>query len=454
MTARRRQPSPATARLAGLIGAVRLPDLPVQRGGVVVAADGAIVEALGINGAIGDRVAIGSAGRIGGAAAEIIGFRDGRALLMGLAPLGGVTPGTLVLAQAQGSAIAVGDALLGRVIDGLGRPLDGLGPVTATALVPVSPPPLPPHARSRVTRPLATGVRAIDALLSFGQGQRIGIMAGTGVGKSVLLGQITRWAQADVVVVALIGERSREISDFVETELAGPGSELARHRTVTIAVPASDAMLCRVRGAQRAFAIAEWFRAQGRQVLLILDSLSRVVHGAREVAMARGEPAGARGFPPSSLQLIADLAERAGGDRASGGAITLVATVLAESDDRADPVVDAARGVMDGHVLLSRRLAGRGQFPAIDLVNSASRVMIDIAAPAHDAAARAFRRMVALAEENRDLVLMGAYAPGADPELDLALALQPALAAFMMQARDGATDPADSIATLIELVES
>lgn len=447
MTARRARPGPATARLAGLISDVCLPHLPIRRGGVVVAADGAIIEALGLHGAIGDRVAIGG-GVTAAGGAEIIGFRDGRALLMGLAPLAGITPGTLALPDPQGSAIAVGNALLGRVIDGLGQPLDGLGPVAATALVPASPPPLPPHARARVTRPLATGVRAIDALLSLGQGQRIGIMAGTGVGKSVLLGQITRWAQADVVVVALIGERSREISDFIETELAGP----ARMRTVTIAVPASDAMLCRLRGAGRAFAIAEWFRAQGRQVLLILDSLSRVVHGAREVAMARGEPTGARGFPPSSLQLIADLAERAGGDRASGGAITLVATVLAESDDRADPVVDAARGVMDGHVLLSRRLAGRGQFPAVDLVNSASRVMIDIAGPAHAAAARAFRRMVALAEENRDLVLMGAYAPGADAELDLALALQPALAAFLMQGRDVACDPADSIATLIELV--
>jgi flagellum-specific ATP synthase len=188
---------------------------------------------------------------------------------------------------------------------------------------------------------------------------------------TVALGQIARWAQADVVVMALIGERSREISDFIDTELGGT----ARDRTVTIAVPAADAMLCRVRGAQRAFAIAEYFRSQGRHVLLILDSLSRVVHGAREVAMARGEPSGARGFPPSALQLIADLAERAGGDRRSGGAITLVATVLAESDDRADPVVDAARGVMDGHVLLSRRLAGRGQFPPIDLIASASRVM-------------------------------------------------------------------------------
>jgi flagellum-specific ATP synthase len=187
-------------------------------------------------------------------------------------------------------------------------------------------------------------------------------------------------------------------------------------------------------------------------VLLILDSLSRVVHGAREVAMARGEPAGARGYPPTALQLVADLAERAGGDRRSGGAITLVATVLAESDDRADPVVDAARGVMDGHVLLSRRLAGRGQFPAIDLVASASRVMPDIAAPDHLAAASRFRRLVALAEENRDLVLMGAYAPGSDPELDLALALQPALTAFLAQDRRLRAEPADSIATLIELV--
>lgn len=333
--------------------------------------------------------------------------------------------------------------MLGRVIDGLGQPLDGLGPVTASAQVPPAPAPLSARARARVTKPLATGVRAIDALLSFGIGQRIGIMAGTGVGKSVLLGQITRWAQADVVVMALIGERSREISDFIEIELNGA----ARLRTVTVAVPASDAMLCRVRGAQRAFAVAEWFRGQGRQVLLILDSLSRVVHGAREVAMARGEPSGARGFPPSALQLVADLAERAGGDRRSGGSITLVATVLAESDDRADPVVDAARGVMDGHVLLSRRLAGRGQFPAIDLVSSASRVMIDVVGNAHNNAARRFRRLIALIEENRDLVLMGAYAPGQDAELDLALALQPVLAAFMAQDRHVAADWADSVDT-------
>ncbi len=433
-----------TASLARQIAAMVVPPLPISKGGCVVAADGNIIEAVGVRGAIGNRVALGAAGLAG----EIIGFRDGRALLMGLSPLAGIAPGALVLPEAAGGDVAVGEALLGRVIDGLGQPIDGLGPIMAATHVPAAPSPLLPQARARVTQPLPTGVRAIDALLSFGVGQRIGIMAGTGVGKSVLLGQITRWAQADVVVMALVGERSREISDFIETELAG----LARARTVTVAVPASDAMLCRVRGAQRAFAIAEWFRSQGRQVLLILDSLSRVVHGAREVAMARGEPSGSRGYPPSALQLIADLAERAGGDKRTGGSITLVATVLAESDDRADPVVDAARGVMDGHVLLSRRLAGRGQFPAIDLVNSASRVMIDVVSEDHNRAAQRFRRMVALIEENRDLVLMGAYAAGQDAELDLALALQPVLAAFMAQDRGQATDWHDNISTLLELV--
>lgn len=434
----------ATETLARRITDAVLSPLPVRRGGCVVAADGAVLEAVGISGPVGSRVLIGTAGLAG----EIVGFRDGRALLMGLAPLSRVAPGALVLPDGHDGRIAVGDGLLGRVIDGLGRPLDGLPCPPAAARWPAVAAPLPPHARSRVIRPLATGVRALDALLTLGEGQRVGIMAGTGVGKSVLLGQIARWARADVVVMALIGERSREISDFIDTELAGP----ARARTVTVAVPAADAMLCRVRGAQAAMTIAEWFRAQGRQVLLILDSLSRVVHGAREVAMARGEPAGARGYPPSALQLVADLAERAGGDRHTGGAITLVATVLAESDDRADPVVDAARGVMDGHVLLSRRLAGRGQFPAIDLVASASRVMADVAAPGHGEAAARFRRMIALIEENRDLVLMGAYAPGSDPELDLALALQPALTAFLCQDRAVPAEAADSIATLIELV--
>ncbi len=432
--------------LAGLMAETVLPPLPLRAGGRVMAFDGTTLEAVGIDALVGGRALIGPARQ----AAEIIGFRDGRALLMGLSALTGITPGAAVLTDGIASDIPSGPALLGRVIDGLGRPMDGLGPIVASERRPLHGEALAPAERARVTEPLATGVRAIDGLLTLGRGQRVGIMAGTGVGKSVLLGQVARWATADVVVMALIGERGREITDFIETELAGA----ARARTVTIAVPAGDAPLLRVRGAEQAFAIAEGFRAAGKHVLLILDSLSRVVHGAREVALARGENAGGRGYPPSAMALIAALAERAGGDRRSGGAITAIVTVLAEGDDATgDPVVDAARGVMDGHILLSRKLAGRGQFPAIDLAASASRVMADVVDEAHLAAAARFRRLSALIEDNRDLVLMGAYAPGADPELDAALSLSPALEAYRGQPRAVRAEFAAARAALVELVQ-
>jgi flagellum-specific ATP synthase len=434
-----------SAEIARLVDGRVVPPLPVRRGGRVVAFDGTTLEALGVSALVGGRALVGNDGQ----SAEIIGFRDGRALLMGLSPLAGITPGAMVLTDGIDSDVAVGAGLLGRVIDGLGRPLDGLGPVgQGGGRRPLQGAAMGPADRSRVTEPLACGVRAIDSLLTLGRGQRVGIMAGTGVGKSVLLGQIARWGSADVVVMALIGERGREITDFIERELAGE----ARARTVTVAVPAGDAPLLRVRGAERAFAIAEGFRDTGKHVLLILDSLSRVVHGAREVALARGENAGARGYPPSAMALIAALAERAGGDRRSGGAITAIVTVLAEGDDGVDPVVDAARGVLDGHILLSRRLAGRGQFPAIDLAASASRVMADVCTPAHLAAAARFRRLSSLVEDNRDLVLMGAYAPGADAELDAALALAPALESFRTQDRAHRADFSASRDALIQLV--
>ncbi|MFZ4689564.1 MAG: FliI/YscN family ATPase [Polymorphobacter sp.] len=432
-----------TNGLNALLTGLAVPPLPLRRGGRVMGFNGTIVEAVGLDAVVGGRALVGH----GRQAAEVIGFQDGRVLLMGLSPLAGIAPGAVVLPDGVMADCAVGDALLGRVIDGLGRPLDGLGPVAAVERRALQGAVLAPAQRSRVTLPLATGVRAIDALLTLGRGQRVGIMAGTGVGKSVLLGQVARWATADVVVMALIGERGREITDFIERELAGE----ARARTVTIAVPAGDAPLLRVRGAQRAFAIAEGFRDAGQHVLLILDSLSRVVHGARDVALARGESSG-RGYPASALAVIAALAERAGGDRQSGGAITAIMTVLQEGDDGVDPVVDAARGVLDGHVLLSRRLAGRGQYPAIDLAASASRVMGDVADSAHIAAAARFRRLAALVEDNRDLVLMGAYAPGADAELDAALALAPALEAFRAQPRNEPADFAASRTALLGLV--
>lgn len=421
-----------------------MPALPLRRGGRVTGFDGTTIEAVGVEALVGAQARIGPYAQ----AAEVIGFRDGRALLMGLSPLKGVLPGVAVVTTGLAGEAEAGPALLGRLVDGLGRPLDGRGAIAAGRSMPLKGVTLDPADRARVTVPLATGVRAIDGLLTFGRGQRVGIMAGTGVGKSVLLGQIARWAAADVVIMALIGERGREITDFIETELVGE----AAARIVTLAVPADEAPLLRVRGAERAFAMAEGFRAEGRHVLLILDSLSRVVHGARDVALARGESAGARGVPPSALQLIAQLAERAGGDRRTGGAITLIATVLAEGDDGRDPIVDAARGVMDGHVLLSRRLAARGQFPAIDLGASASRVMADVVATEHLAAAARFRRYAGLVEDNRDLVLMGAYAPGSDPELDAALALAPAMEAYRTQDRHVCADLADTRAALERLV--
>jgi flagellum-specific ATP synthase len=437
-----------TDSLAQLAGAARIVAPPVVRSGRVTAFDGSVVEAIGVDALVGSRATIGAEEQ----AAEIIGFRGDRALLLGLSPLICIAPGIGLRLSGDGADIGVGDALLGRVVDGLGQPLDGRGPLRLTARRGLRGPAPAPADRLSVTDVLPTGVRPLDALLTLGRGQRVGIMAGSGVGKSVLLGQIARGTAADVVVMAMIGERGREITDFIERELVGE----VRDRTVTLAVPADQAPLVRVRGAEAAFTIAEFFRDQGAHVLLILDSLSRAVHGARDVAVARGEAIGARGYPASALGLIAALAERAGGERRSGGAITAVVTVLAEAGEGdsggSDAIVDAARGVLDGHILLSRRLAGRGHFPAIDLAASASRVMADICTTAHLAAAARFRRLSALVEDNRDLVLMGAYSPGSDAELDAALALDPSMQAFLRQAQNERFDFGETEARLRMLV--
>jgi len=411
--------------------------------GRVTAFDGMMLSVEGLKAAIGALVKVEGEG--GELAAEVVGFRGDHLLLMAL-DRGALAPGAIARLDGWADAVPVGPGLLGRVVDAMGRPVDGLGPVRAARRWPLSGVPLPALDRLEVTQPLPTGIRAIDALLTLGRGQRIGLIAGSGVGKSVLMQQLVQGAQADATVVALIGERGREIAGFVD----GMSAE-ARARTHLVAVPADHAAPLRVRGAARAFAVAEAMRREGMHVLLLLDSLTRVAHAQREVGLAVGEPGGQRGYPASALALIARLVERAGNDKHSGGAITAVLTVLADGDDVvADPVVDAARGVLDGHIILSRAVAARARFPAIDLGASISRTMSACVSPAQTAAAAAFRRDSALIEANRDLVAMGAYSRGHDGALDRALDHQDAVEAFLGQPRDSQADFNQSATALIE----
>lgn len=398
--------------------------------GRVTGHDGLLLTVEGLQAPVGTRLLI--AGTDMPLAAEAVGFRDGRLLLMAL-ERGAVAPGAGVRLAGRADMVAVGPGLLGRVVDGLGQPADTGGALRdCHQNWPLTGRMVPPLQRSEVTAALPTGVRAIDALFTLGRGQRMGLIAGSGVGKSVLLHQLVRGTEADAVVVALIGERGREIAGFV----AGL-SPAERARTHVVAVPADQPGPLRVRGALAAFAVAEWLRAQGRHCLLLLDSLTRVAHAQREIGLAIGEPAGARGYPASALSLIPRLVERAGNDAGSGGAITALFTVLADGDDTiADPVVDTARGVLDGHIILDRGIAARGRYPAIDLGHSISRTMAACVPSAHVAAAAALRRSAALVEANRDLVAMGAWQPGQDAALDRAFARHDELEAFVGQPRD------------------
>ena len=399
--------------------------------------DGLLMEATGLSLPVGTVCSVGSGkGRV---EAEVIGFRGDRTLMMNLGGSAPLLPQAPVRPIGPPGEAEVGKALLGRVVDGAGKPIDGLGPVRGAGHWPLGGKLQSPLDRGRVLQPMDVGVRAINGMLTIGQGQRIGIMAGSGVGKSVLLGMIVRAAQADVIVIGLIGERSREVADFLETKVAGE----ARKRSVVVAVPANHSPVLRIRGALRATAIAEAFRAEGKNVLLIMDSLTRVAHAGREIGLALGEPASARGYPPSAIAMLPNLIERAGTCVTSGGSITAIYTVLADGDDGNDPVVDSARSILDGHIVLSRQLAERGVYPAIDIGPSVSRVMTDIVGKSHLMAARILRGHLATYEENRDLVLMGAYRGGADPEIDAAIAYHPAILDYIRQ------DP-DDVVTLDE----
>lgn len=379
---------------------------------------------------------------------EVIGFRDGRTLLFLNQPGATIIAGARLRVIDGGQEAEVGPELLGRVVDAEGHPLDGLPPPRCKGRWPLAGRMMNPLARTPVDKPLDIGVRVINAALSVGQGQRFGIIAGSGVGKSVLMEMMARFTEADVVVVGLIGERAREVGAFVRQIMQGE----AAARIVMVAVPADRSPLLRLRAARRATAVAEYFRAQGRQVLLIIDSLTRVAHAQREIGLALGEQPTAKGYPPSVISLIPSLIERTGPGLAGEGAITGVYTVLADGDDTTnDPVVDTARAILDGHFVLSRRQTQMGIYPAIDLPQSASRVMGDITDPDHQTAARRLRRLIALYMDNRDLMLMGGYVAGQDPDLDEAIRLWPQIEGFIRQHPHDPAPFAESRAALVAL---
>ena len=428
--------------------ALTQPDFTPPRYGLLAACDGGMLEVSGLPVPIGTqcRIAHGT----GSLMAETIGFRNGRTLMMLLGDPVLLRPGAKVRAEGRPGMLPVGEQFLGRAVDGEGKPIDGLGPLNARQEWPAGGVRTAALDRSPVRERFDTGVRALNALTTFGIGQRIGIMAGSGVGKSVLLDMIAHGAEAEIVIVGLIGERAREVSDFVERHMQGA----KRDRSVVVAVPADHAPNLRIRGALLATSLAESFRAQGKRVLLIMDSLTRVAHAGREIALLLGEPGAARGYPPSALATITKLVERAGNSAQSGGSVTGLYTVLADGDNQDDPVVDTARSILDGHIVLSRELAQRGQYPAIDIAASLSRVMNDITAPDHQIAARTFRALVASYEANRDLVLMGAYRTGADPQLDRAIVMHDALTGFISQPQREIVNADDSAAALIRLMAS
>jgi FliI/YscN family ATPase len=367
--------------------------------------------------------------------AEVVGFDGNEARLLPLGDARGVGLGDAVVSTGEPLSVSVSNALLGRVVDGLGVPIDGGPAVEGRRRALSGEPPLALE-RPRIAKPFVTGVRAIDGLATLGEGQRVGLFAGSGVGKSSLLAQIARNADADVFVVALVGERGREVREFLEDALGKDG--LARG---VVVVATSDAPpLVRVRAAETAMAVAEYFRDEGKHVVLLLDSLSRFARAGREVALAAGESNSARGIPPSVLAMLPALLERAG--TSTRGAITAIFSVLAEADDLDEPVADEARSLLDGHLVLGRAIAERGRFPAIDVVRSLSRLMPSITTREHQALAVAFRAMERLYDEKRDLVTLGAYKRGSDAELDRAIAKRADFEAFLGQGRDesGALD--------------
>ncbi len=400
--------------------------------------------------------------------AEVVGFAGEKLYLMPSDDLYGLAPGARVVAfepphqpPRVGDATPlrrraidrvkqapVGDELLGRVLDGVGRPLDNKGPLRVTRSRPLQSRAINPMARAAIEQPLDVGIRAINALLTVGRGQRMGLFAGSGVGKSVLLGMMARYTEAEIIVVGLIGERGREVKEFIEQILGEEG----RRRSVVVAAPADTGPLMRLQGAAYATTIAEYFRDQGKHVLLIMDSLTRYAMAQREIALAIGEPPATRGYPPSVFARLPALVERAGNGPEGGGSITAFYTVLAEGDDQQDPIADSARAILDGHIVLSRTLADAGHYPAIDIEQSISRAMVNLIDSRHLDQIRKFKVLFARYQRSRDLISVGAYVAGSDPVLDQAIATYPKMEHFLQQQLSEQADFPSSLNALHALI--
>ncbi|MCP4979170.1 MAG: flagellar protein export ATPase FliI [Gammaproteobacteria bacterium] len=367
---------------------------------------------------------------------EVVGFSGDSLYLMPTTEVHGLVPNARVIPTRHGSDVLVGPELLGRVIDGRGRPLDDKGPLRARNKFALQGKEINPLARTPIREELDVGVRAINALCPIGRGQRMGLFAGSGVGKSVLLGMMTRYTEADIVVVGLIGERGREVKEFVQEILGEHGLQKA----VVVAAPADASPLMRIHGAMQATSIAEYFRDQGKNVLLLMDSLTRFAQAQREIALAIGEPPATKGYPPSVFARLPQLVERAGNGSLNSGSITAFYTVLVEGDDSADPIADAARAILDGHIVLSRQLAESGVYPAIDIEASISRLTPQITTPEHMSMTQNFRGIYNLYQQNRDLISIGAYQPGTDPAIDRAVRMHPLMIDFIGQEMDQSVD--------------
>ncbi|MGV8940448.1 MAG: flagellar protein export ATPase FliI [Lysobacter sp.] len=424
------------------------PSLGLAREGVLRRAVGLTLEASGCSAPLGSRCRVETSGGRW-VDAEVVGFSGDRTFLMPTADLAGLLPNARVVTTRRRGEVAVGEGLLGRVIDSDGVPLDGRGPLRPESWVGLGGQIINPLTREPITRSLDVGVRAINALLPIGRGQRIGLFAGSGVGKSTLLGMMTRYTAADVIVVGLVGERGREVRDFVESTLGEEGMR----RAVVVAAPADRPPLARLHGALRATAIAEWYRDQGLHVLLLMDSLTRFAQAQREIGLSVGEPPTTRGYPPSVFAKLPQLVERAGNGADGRGSITAFYTVLTEGDDQQEPIADAARAILDGHIVLTRRIADAGQYPAIDVEVSVSRVMQDITDAPWRERIRKLRRLLAAYSAQRDLIAIGAYKRGSDPAVDEAVVRWPAIQAFLSQDVSEAADVDASRAALARLLD-